>query len=120
MKEKPLKPLSQIEDSGESDAEQQQPYEDHFEDVDGQQHVFCHGEMGELGIYVDMNSTIYELDESSQLDRSRKFNMVGGVPVGKNYRDSRMNMSKMSGGDRLKMIEESASRVISLDATMES
>ena len=46
--------------------------------------------------------------------------MVGGVPVGKNYRDSRMNMSKMSGGDRLKMIEESASRVISLDATMES
>ena len=70
--------------------------------------------MGELGIYVDMNSTIYELDESGYMDRSRKF----GGGVSKNFKDSRMNNSKMSGGDRLKMIEESASKVISLDATM--
>ena len=72
--------------------------------------------MGELGIYVDMNSTIYELDESGYMDGSRKF----GGGASRNFKDSRMNMSKMSGGDRLKMIEESASRVISLDATMES
>ena len=70
--------------------------------------------MGELGIYVDMNSTIYELDESGYMDRSKKFG--GGGP--KNFKDSRMNMSKISGGDRLKMIEESATRVISLDSTM--
>ena len=63
LKETPKKPLSQIADS-------EQDGENHYFDEegvgpDGQQHVFCHGEMGELGIYMDMNSTIYELDEST-------------------------------------------------------
>ena len=54
------------------------------------------------------------------MDGTRKFNNIMGGGVvrgGANYKDSRLNLSR---GDRMKMIEESASRVMSLDATMES
>eukprot|EP00353_Schmidingerella_taraikaensis_P001126 CAMPEP_0185597550 /NCGR_PEP_ID=MMETSP0434-20130131/81434_1 /TAXON_ID=626734 ORGANISM="Favella taraikaensis, Strain Fe Narragansett Bay" /NCGR_SAMPLE_ID=MMETSP0434 /ASSEMBLY_ACC=CAM_ASM_000379 /LENGTH=86 /DNA_ID=CAMNT_0028226297 /DNA_START=863 /DNA_END=1123 /DNA_ORIENTATION=- len=67
--------------------------------------------MGDLGIYMDLNSTIYELDESSYLDKQRSLKEPG-------FKASRLNLSKLS--DRMKIIEQSASRVMSLDATMDS